>query len=136
MKLKQILFSLFTVTLLSFGGWLTILMNIDPAKADKFTFAVLYISIAIFIMGLASFIGFGVRILLSNREVIYAHIVPSVRQGALLGVTVAGLLFLQSLRVLSTVDAGAFILAICLIELFFQAKPKHRRHEVESQEAL
>jgi hypothetical protein len=129
MKLKQILFSLFAITLLSFGGWLTILMNIDPAKADTFTFVVFYLSIFCFIMGISSFIGFGVRILLSNREVIYSHIIPSVRQGFLLGLTVAGLLFLQSLRVLSPVDAGAFILAICLLELFFQAKPKTAQQE-------
>lgn len=134
MKLKQTLFSLFAVTLLSFGGWLTIFMNTDPAKVDMFTFTVLYICVFFFVMGIASFIGFGVRILLSNREVIYTHLTPSVRQGALLGFTAAGLLFLQSLRVLSPIDAGAFILAILLLELFFQAKPSRTTHAVPEDE--
>ena len=122
MKLKQSLFSLFTITLLSFGGWLTILFNTNPLEADTLIFVALYASLFLFIMGLASFIGFGIRVLLSNREVVYAHFSPSVRQGTLLALALTGLLFLQSLRVLSAIDAGAFLLAIGLIELFFRAK--------------
>jgi len=124
MKLKQALFSLFAITLLAFGGWVTILFNVDPNRADNFIFAALYASLFLFIMGILSFIGFGIRILLSNREVIYAHLAPSVRQATLVAFALVGLLFLQSLRVLSVIDAGAFILAVLLIELFFRAKPK------------
>ncbi len=122
MKLKQSLFSLFTITLLSFGGWLTILFNTDPLDADTLIFVALYASLFLFIMGVASFIGFGIRILLSNREILYAFFGPSVRQGTLIALALTGLLFLQSLRVLSAIDAGAFLLAIGLIELFFRAK--------------
>lgn len=135
MKLKQILFSLFAITLLSFGGWLTILLNIDPTKTDTFTIALLYSCIFLFIMGVASFIGFGIRILMSNREIVYQHIIPSTRQGVLLGFTAVGLLFLQSLRVLSPVDAGAFILAVLLLELFFQAKPKQHQQLASPEES-
>lgn len=124
MGLKQTLFSIFSVTLLAFGGWLTILFNVDPTKGDRFVFVALYASIFLFVMGIASFIGFGIRVLLSKREVIYQHLVPAVRQGTLIGLACIGLLFLQSLRVLSVVDAAAFIVAIFLLELFFQAKPK------------
>lgn len=122
MKLKQNLFSLFAITLLSFGGWLTILFNVDPAHADRFVFIALYASLFLFILGVLTFAGFGIRILLSNREVIYNHFTPSLRQGTLVAFTLIGLLFLQSLRVLSVIDAGAFVLAILLLELFFRAK--------------
>lgn len=124
MKLKQALFSLFSITLLAFGGWLTIFFNLDPLRADNFILAALYASLFIFITGSLTFIGFGLRILLSNREVIYAHLPPSLRQATLAALALVGLLFLQSLRVLSVIDAGAFVLAILLIELFFRAKPK------------
>jgi hypothetical protein len=124
MKLKKALFSVFAMTLLAFGSWLTILFNVDPLKADRFLFVALYASLFIFITGITTFIGFGIRILLSNREIIYAHFTPSLRQATLLAFAAVGLLFLQSLRVLSAIDAGAFILAILLIELFFRAKPK------------
>lgn len=124
MKLKRALFSLFSLTLLAFGGWLTILFNVDPLKADRFILVALYASLLIFIMGLTTFIGYGVRLLLSNREVIYAHFTPSLRQGTLIAFAVVGLLFLQSLRVLSVIDAGAFLLATFLLELFFRARPK------------
>jgi hypothetical protein len=128
-KLKNSLFSLFTITLLSFGGWLTILFNVDPTNTDQFTFALLYICSFLFLVGLLTFIGFGIRILLSNREIIFSHFVPSLRQACLLSVAIIGLLFLQSLRVLSVIDAGAFVLAILLLELFFRAKPKHESIE-------
>ena len=127
MKLKKALFSLFTITLLSFGGWLTILFNVDPLKADRFILISFYASVFLFVTGVASFVGFGIRVLRSHREVIYAHLTPSIRQATLLGFTAVGLLFLQSLRVLSAVDAGAFILAIFLLELFFRATPKSHR---------
>ena len=125
MRLRKALFSLFTVTLLAFGGWLTILFNIDPTKNDRLMLTILYASIFLFVMGLLTFIGFGIRVLLSNREVIYAHFVPSFRQAIFIAAGLIGLLFLQSLRVLSPIDAGAFVLAIILLELFFRAKPKN-----------
>ncbi len=133
MKLKQALFSLFSITLLAFGGWLTILFNVDPFKADQFILVSLYASLFLFIMGLLTFIGFGVRILLSNREIIYGNFVPSLRQAMLLSFALVGLLFLQSLRVLSAVDAGAFLLAVLLLELFFRAK-KTSNQKWEDQE--
>lgn len=129
MQLKQSLFSLFAVTLLAFGGSITIIMNVDPKSADQFIFVALYASIFLFITGILTFLGFGMRILLSNREVIYSHFPPSLRQGMLAGLAIVGLFFLQSLRVLSAIDAFAFILAILLIELFFRAKPRQTDHE-------
>ncbi len=123
MQLKQSLFGLFTITLLSLGGWLTVIFNIDPVSAETFVLVALYSSIFLFIMGITTFLGFGLRVLLGRREVVYAHFGPSLRQGTLLSVALTGLLFLQSLRVLSGIDAGAFLLAIGLIELFFQGKP-------------
>lgn len=133
MKLKKALFSLFTITLLAFGGWLTILFNVDPTKTDQFTLTALYASVFVFLMGVLTFIGFGIRILLSNREVIYAHFAPSLRQAILVAFAAVGLLFLQSLRVLSWIDAAAFVLAVLLLELFFRAKPARTsyREEVE-----
>lgn len=129
MQLKQSLFSLFTLTLLAFGGCLTILFNVDPRSADQFIFVAFYASIFLCVTGVLTFLGFGLRILLSNREVIYSHFPASLRQGMLAGIAVVGLFFLQSLRVLSAVDAFAFILAIILIELFFRAKPRQVNHE-------
>lgn len=135
MKLKQALFSLFTITLLAFGGWLTILFNVNPLNADRFMHIALYASLFLFILGIATFIGYGVRVLLSNREVVYAHFPASLRQGTLLAFVLVGLLFLQSLRVLSVIDAAAFILAVFLIELFFRAKPARRpSYDSEDQE--
>lgn len=133
MQLTKAFFSLFTITLLSFGGWLTILFNVDPTRADRFIMVALYASIFLFLLGLLTFIGFGIRVLLSNREVIYAHFNPSLRQATLAAFAVVGLLFLQSLRVLSAIDAGAFVLAILLLELFFRAKPRQTENEEEDQ---
>lgn len=132
MKLKNALFSLFSVTLLALGGWLTILFNSDPAHVDRFVLAALYASIFLFITGLATFIGFGLRVVLTNREMIYGHLPIALRQATLLGFGAVGLLFLQSLRVLSVIDAGAFLLALVLLELFFRAKPAADYDETES----
>jgi predicted MFS family arabinose efflux permease len=124
MKLKRALFTIFTLTLLSFGGWFTIIYYIDPFKSSVSTFILLYVSIFFFTMGILTFIGFWLRVLLSNKEVVYAHFTPSLRQSILIAFALTGLLFLQSLRVLSAVDAGAFILAILLLELFFRGTRK------------
>lgn len=131
MKLKNALFSLFTFTLLAFGGWMTILFNVDPGKADRFIFIALYACLFMFLLGVLTFIGFGIRILLSNREVIYAHFPVSVRQATLVALAIVGLLFLQSLRVLSWIDGLAFVLAVLLLEMFFRAKPRPTSREEE-----
>lgn len=124
MQLKKALFILFTMTLLAFGGWLTILFDVDPARASRLMLVLLYSSVFFFLTGILSFVGFGLRVLLGNREIIYSHFVPSFRQAILTAFAATGLMFLQSLRVLSPIDVGAFVLAILLLELFFRAKPK------------
>lgn len=124
MKLKKALFSLFAATLLAFGGALSILFNVDPAQADRFVMVAFYASLFVLILGILTFVGFGIRILLSRREVVYASFPPSLRQATLIAFALTGLLFLQSLRVLSVIDALAFVLAVSLIELFFRAKPR------------
>ncbi len=134
MKLRQSLFSLLTLTLLAFGGWITIFFNLDPSRSDRFVFIALYASLFIFLIGVITFIGFGMRILLTNRELIYSHFPVSLRQATLISFAAVGLLFLQSLRVLSPVDAGAFVLAVLLLELFFRARPKTDSSTIEKEE--
>ncbi len=136
MKLKQTLFTIFAITLLSLGGWLTVIFNTDPSKIDTFILVALYCSLFLFIFGIATFIGFGIRILISKREVLYAHLPISIRQATLIALALVGLLFLQSLRVLSVVDAGALVLAILLLELYFRATPKRTAASQDTEEDL
>lgn len=126
MKLKNSLFSLFAITLLSFGGWLTILFNVDPYQTDQINFILLYVCLLLFFIGLVTFIGFGIRLLIAKGELVYSLFIPALRQACLISLAIIGLLLLQSLRVLSPIDGGALVVAILLIELFFKARPANK----------
>lgn len=122
MKLTKQLFSVFTFTLIALGLFLAILFNVDPNTSDLITRITFFISLFIFLAGLLTFIGFYLRIYLSNHEIIYANFPIALRQGILISLLCAGLLALSALDVLNIWSAIIFVLILVIIELFFRSK--------------
>ena len=67
-------------------------------------------------------VGFYLKVWALNREIIFAHLVPTLRQSALVSFTIIGLLFLEQIKALNWWVAGVFICGIGLAELFFRSK--------------
>lgn len=123
MKIKTYLFTLFCITLLSLGVFLTILFNFDPTSADFITKSAFFASIFILTTGLLTFSNFYIRIWATNKEVIFSHLPISIRHSVLISLVFVGLMILSSLKVLTWWDAGMFIVVIIMLELFFRTRP-------------
>lgn len=123
MTLKRNLFYLFTVTLLGFGVWLSLLFHTDPTYADILTWLTFLGSLFLWLSGFLAFILFYFKLALVNHETVYNLLPSSVRQSAEISLIIVGLLALQALRVLGWWEGGLYVLVILLIELFFQTQP-------------
>lgn len=132
-NLKSYLFFVFSVSLISLGVWLLIIFNYDPYKADLLTIIIFFASMFIWLVGILFLIIFYLRIKLSNNEVIYANIGPSIRQAILLTVVLVGLIILKSLRVLIWWDVILLITSVLLLEFFFRTKNLNEQKEIKSE---
>lgn len=122
MKHYRLLFAIFTITLLAFGGWFAILETTDPYAYGAKGQALFYAFFAIFLWGTATMINYTVKKNRKNSSKI-ASLKNAVRQGLIASLGLVGLLILRSIDVLNILSAGVYIIALILIEFFF----RHRR---------
>lgn len=119
---KLYLFGIYSITLLSLGLWLLLLVNVNPYLAPTWIIITFYLTLFIIISGVAAIIGFYAKVKLSNREVIFAHLSPTLRQGALLAFFLVGILFLAQVNAISWWMVCLFLISIIMLELFFRSQ--------------
>jgi len=124
MILRLYLFSLYSTAIISAGLLGMIIFNVNPYESPFWMMMIFYASVFLLLLAVFGLIGFYLKVWASNREVIFAHILPTLRQAALISITIAGLFFLQQLRVLNWWVGILFILAIIFVELFFRGRKK------------
>jgi len=124
MKSKKILFFIFSITLLSTGLWVVLLCNQDPNISSNIVKILFFVSSYILLSGLLTFGLYYLRIHLSNKEIIYSHLITSIRQSMLISLIIVGLLTMSALNLLNVWQAIMLIAAISMIELFFKTKGK------------
>lgn len=100
--------------------WLYILFSVQPSKTDTLLIMSFFVSLWVWLGSLLAALLYWYKVKQGNREVIYAHIKPSIRQGFIMAGTVAVLLFLQFLRVLSAWDAVIVVFVSVAFELAAQ----------------
>jgi len=122
MGLRLYLFGLYSTLVISIGLWLLIIVNVNPYQAPVWIVAIFYLTLFLFFVAFFAIILFYLKIWLTNREVIFSHLMPSLRQSMILALIIVGLLFLQQVRVLNWWVAGLFVIAVAMIELFFRSK--------------
>lgn len=121
-NISKHLFIIFVGTLLALGIWLLIVFNYNPYLADKLTIVVFFACLLLWLTGIMSLIGFYIKLKMSNHEVIYSLLLPTIRQSLLISLAIVGVLVLSTLSVLTWWDAILLILAIASIELFYKIK--------------
>lgn len=122
MAFRLYLFSLF-VTLVVSGGLLILLVfGVDPYQAPAWITFLFYFSLLLLLAAGLSISGFYLKVWASNREVIFAHLLPTLRQSLFISFALVGILFLKQLKVLNWWNCLMLLAAIGLIELFFRAR--------------
>lgn len=129
MILRIYLFSLYAIIFLSAGLCALIIFNVNPYESPFWMLIIFYLTLFLFLTGLFSLIGFYLKIWLANREIIFAHLLPTLRQSILISIAISGLIFFQQLKVLSWWLAGLYILALAMIELFFKSSKLSKRRQ-------
>ncbi|KKQ74639.1 MAG: hypothetical protein US94_C0001G0040 [Berkelbacteria bacterium GW2011_GWB1_38_5] len=122
MILRLYLFSLYFILFISAGLVALILFNVNPYQSPFWMLLIFYFTLFLFWTAVFGLIGFYLRIWMTNREVIFAHLIPTLRQSLLISLVFVGLLFLQQMRVLNWWVASLLVVAILMIELFFKSK--------------
>jgi len=126
MGLRLYLFGLYSVLILSSGLWVFLLNNVNPFQAPAWIIVLTYLTLFLFLTCLFAIIGFYLKVWLSNREVIFAHLVPTLRQSAFLAFLLIGFIFLIQVKSLNWWVAALFSIAVLMLELFFHSKGAHR----------
>ncbi len=116
-------FSAVSLSVSAFVTWVFIVTQITPQPSDGLLMTTFFGSFIVWLGSLLTFAGYKIRLARSNREIIYAHIMPSIRQGFLISATVATVLFIQFLGVVSTWDVVLVILVATCVEIAAQ-RPK------------
>lgn len=122
MVLRLYLFGLYSAMLLSLGLWLLLLFNVNPFSAPTWIIIVFYLTFFLFLVGVFAIIGFYIKIWASNREIIFSHLAPTLRQSAIIAFLIIGLIFLTQVKALNWWVAILFIVAVIMLELFFRSR--------------
>ncbi len=122
MILRLYLFILYLTALISAGLAAEIVINVNPYQSPFWVIAIFYAALFLFFTSIFGLVFFYLKVWASNREVIFAHLVPTLRQSVFISLGIVGLLFLQQIRVLNWWVAALFILSVFLIELFFRGR--------------
>ncbi len=121
------LFSIISLTASAFVVWLYIVVQVQPNKHDILVLLTFFVSMIIWLGSLLSFAIYQLRVRRGNREIVYAHVKPSLRQGLLIASTLALLLFLQSLRVMTLWEGVLILFVAGLFEIAFRQSPGLKR---------
>ena len=122
MILRLYLFTIYLILFLSAGLLLLILFNVNPFDSPFWMLCVFYLSFLLFWTSLFSIIGYYLKVWASNRELIFIHLIPTLRQSILVGSAFTSLLFLQQIKALNWWIVLIITLAFIMMELFFRAK--------------
>ena len=122
-SLKKYLLLIFLATILCLVALGLIIFNTNPYIGRGIVF-LFFVSLFFSLVGVFTLIGFYLRLWFSKNEIIYFHLVPSIRQAILISMCFIVLLGLQDLRLINIWTASLLILAILSLEFFFRTKPE------------
>jgi len=118
---QRILFSVFSITLLSIGGFISVLTSVDPYYTSFSTQFTFYLLIVAIIWGLGSMALYFKR-KKDNPTKLINILWESMRQSFIVAVGIVGLIFFQTLNVLNILSATVYVIALILIELYFRLR--------------
>lgn len=114
---KTRLFTVVSITASCFAVWLYIVTQTQPNRQDTFLFILFYTTFIVWVGSAIAMLLYRIRVAKSNRQVIYAYVKPSIRQGFIISSTLATLLFLQMIHVISLWETSLVIIVAILFEM-------------------
>jgi hypothetical protein len=103
---------------LSLSAIFLVLSRLDPYESTSLALGLLFLSAFICLTSFFALLGYFIRKLIYNNEIIYSHINIALRQGLLLSVCSLACFFLLITSTLKWWSGGLIIVFITLIELY------------------
>lgn len=130
MKLARNLFFLFTVTIFASASVILNTFNYNPYQSDNTVFVNFFASLFFATAGISTFIIYALKMKFYKDKNINKTFIPSIRQGILISIGISILLILRTLQILDWWVAGPMVIAVILLELFFQtSSPMKKRQQ-------
>ncbi len=115
-------FSLVSVGMISAGLLLVLLFNTNPNSSSAFTIGAFFLSLLVFLSCLFSILGIAFKKLIAKNSTN----IMILRRSLLAACLIAGLLFFSSIKVLNTMSAITYLVALVLLEFFISSKKIER----------
>ena len=122
MAIRLYLFGLISIFLLSFFLWIILVINVNPYQAPNWIIFLFYFTFFTAASTVFAIANYYLKVWASNREVIFSHFGPSIRQASFMGLIITSCLFFQQIKVLNWWVFSMLVIAVILIELFFRSK--------------
>jgi hypothetical protein len=122
MTLKLYLWGIRLVTLLAIGGWIAVVVYVDPDKSGALGQALFYFSLFLALSGLFILFSTWMKRKFSDPEKMPENLKISFRQGLLLALLAGLILILQNFRVLTWWDGLLAVAGVFLAELYFLSR--------------
>ena len=129
MKIKSYLFFLFSVTIFAIASTILDIFNYNPYQSGLAVFANFYVSFFLSVTGVLAIAIFFLKIKIKKGEWSQVHLLPAIRQASLVALSLTVLLILKGLKLLDWWVAGPLVIAIFLLELFFQTVSPTIKHQ-------
>ncbi|MFA6391146.1 MAG: hypothetical protein WCW66_00140 [Patescibacteria group bacterium] len=133
MPLRRYLLIMGFGTLISWGAFVLVILNIDPFSSGFVGLFSFYIMLFLALMGTFALFGFIVRAVFVKRSVLFRHIGVSLRQSVLFSSLIMVSLMLQANNLFTWWNAILLILGLGLLEFFFLGREnpltQHEQHQ-------
>lgn len=124
MSLKQYLALMGASTLVSFAALLSVILFFDPYESGLISLVLLYASLFLTVVGIASLLGFVIRYLTAQNVAVFRAVILSARQAVLFSVIICASLLMKQLHVLSALNVTLLVLLMTTLELIFLNKQR------------
>ncbi len=126
MTLKNYLFVMSVLTAICGGIFLFITNLVDPTATNWFGFGLFYLSLFLFLSGLAALFGFIVRFVALKKELAFNLVKIAFRQSFLFSLFIIFLLILKSQQLFNWLNLFLLVILFAIFELFLISYKKSR----------
>ena len=121
----SLIFSLFSIFLVSAGTSIVILFNSDPYNSQFITYAIFYVSNLLALFTFVALLTILYKKFVNKKESF--KIKKIIRRIFLLTFFLTTVAFFSSIHVLNFISAFSFLIALSLLELFFISKDREAK---------
>ena len=119
MSLRLYLIIMTLVSLIAWIAWLIVIHTIDPTKSGFLGFFLFFVTLGISVLSSVTLIGTLLRVWMKKDQVVYRHVVRSLRQGLILTALFLVALILSGIGLLVWWVLVLLVLIASILELIF-----------------